>query len=156
MTLILTLIATGILALVIELFVPGGILGVAGGLCLIAGSVLVFRDHGFWPGLGVTLALAAFCVWLLRFWMRHFHRLPFSREMILEKQGRRGRSAADHAALAGRTGIALTDLSPSGYADCGGEKIHVITETRSIPAGAAVVFVRQKGPGWIVRPGSSQ
>ncbi len=156
MALILTLIAFGILAVVIELFVPGGIIGIAGGLCLIAASVLVFRDYGFWPGLAVSLALAAFCIWLIRFWMRHFHRLPFSREMILEKQGRRGRSTPDHAPLAGRPGVALTDLSPSGYALCGDEKIHAIAETGSIPMGTAIIFVRQKGPGWIVRTESTQ
>lgn len=153
MTTILLLTVVGVLALVAELVLPGGILGVAGVLCFVAAAVRTFTEFG--PAAGITLSavLTAFSLALLWLWMRHFHRLPFTRKLILlaPHRGDAPLPSPDDD-LAGRTGLAITDLAPSGRVLCGDRRIDALAEASAIAEGESVILLRRSGPGWIVRP----
>ncbi|MCB1064125.1 MAG: hypothetical protein KDN20_14545, partial [Verrucomicrobiae bacterium] len=79
---ILILAGFGIVALVVELVVPGGILGVAGMLCLIAAAIMSFVEYGFVVGFLVSMAIGLLAFSVVWLWMRYFHRLPGTRELI--------------------------------------------------------------------------
>ena len=151
MTTILVLAAVGILALLIELIVPGAILGIAGGLCLLAAVVMTYVEYGFLAGAFASVALVVVSVAILWGWMRHFHRFPFTREMILETPRMSPGSKAISEEWAGQIATCLTDLGPSGRIQIGSNRLDAIAESEAIPRGSSVVILRPSGSAWVVR-----
>ena len=82
LTTILVLVAFGILAILAELVLPAGILGVAGALGLMAAVVQIFNEYGTVIGLAAFAVLLVFGFTVFWFWMKYFHRLPFTRNMV--------------------------------------------------------------------------
>ncbi len=149
---LIILAVIGTLALIIELVIPGGVLGVAGILCLLAAAVLSFVEYGFLVGFLVSLAIGLMSFGMLWLWMRHFHRLPGTRNLVLQRHLDRGDSQPEEESLVGRAGEALTEIAPSGRARCGTTRYDVIAESGAIAKGARIEFVRRSGPSWVVRP----
>ena len=56
MSTIITLFVLGSVMIFFEIFLPGGILGVAGGLAMMAGSVLAFMEYGTGGGIIAIVA----------------------------------------------------------------------------------------------------
>ena len=69
MTLVIVLCAAGILLLAIEVVVPGGVLGAAGGGAILAGVIAAFARFGFDGGMAATVValLVAAVVFYLEF-----------------------------------------------------------------------------------------
>lgn len=149
MTIILTLCVIGIAAVLAEIVLPGGVLGVLGALCLVGAVVATFVTHGTTAGVLAAIALVIFGLLALIAWMRWFHRLPFTRGLVLHETA--GRSPAAPDSPVGREGIALTDLMPSGRAGFGDEKFDVIAEGAPIRKGEAVTVTGTSGPTLVVR-----
>lgn len=143
MTLIILLFALGILLLVVEVIVPGGILGVIGGLMMIGGSVLAFMEYGTGGGtLAVTLALA---LALLAFFLeiRILSKTRLGKRAFLTSQvtgvsAALGREARE---LIGQAAEALTMLSPSGYVRVNGRRYEAFCQSGQVPAGTALEVI---------------
>lgn len=115
MSVIVFLFLLGLLMLSLEIFLPGGVLGVMGGLAMIAGVVLAFRDYGTGGGalaLTVGLVLVAtsivieFVVLPKTRWGRNFYLSSAVTGVAT--------TPADEQAVVGRECEALTVLAPSG------------------------------------------
>ena len=145
MTTILLLSVIGILAVIAELVLPGGILGVVGAICLLGAVVTTFITYG------ALAAVVAIGLVSLRIWMRFFHRLPFTKQLVLNETVGIDAQVPARAALVGRTGISLTELMPSGHAEIGGEKLDVMAEGAAIRRGATIIVVETRGPSVMVR-----
>jgi len=151
MTLILILSVVGIVAVLTELVLPGGILGVIGALCLVGAVIATYAAYGATAG---TIALALLVVIgliSLYLWMRLFHRLPFMKQLILNDAVGIDAGMQEKQSMTGRTGTVLTDLMPSGRGEFDGEKIDIVTEGPAIRRGALVEIVETRGPSIIVR-----
>jgi len=151
MTLILILSVVGIVAVLTELVLPGGILGVIGALCLVGAVIATYAAYGATAG---TIALALLVVIgliSLYLWMRLFHRLPFMKQLILNDAVGIDAGMQEKQRMTGRTGTVLTDLMPSGRGEFDGEKIDIVTEGPAIRRGARVEIVETRGPSIIVR-----
>ncbi len=149
---IVILAVFGIVALLLEMVLPGGVLGVAGGLCLVASAILCFVEFGFWAGFAASVGIVVLGFSLAWGWMKFFHRLPGTRNLVLHGRIAGGDSRTpDTESPAGRTGTALTEIAPSGRAALEDQRFDVLAESTAIPKGAAVTFVRRTGPGWVVR-----
>jgi membrane-bound serine protease (ClpP class) len=151
MTTILLLSVIGILAVIAELVLPGGILGVVGAICLLGAVVTTFITYGATAGTIALAAVVAIGLVSLRIWMRFFHRLPFTKQLVLNETVGIDAQVPARAALVGRTGISLTELMPSGHAEIGGEKLDVMAEGAAIRRGATIVVVETRGPSVMVR-----
>tara|TARA_R110002096_G_scaffold314090_6_gene508315 strand:+ start:942 stop:1430 length:489 start_codon:yes stop_codon:yes gene_type:complete len=151
MTTILILSVIGIVAILAELVLPGGVLGVLGVGCLIGAVGVTFVEYGALAGFGATIALIVFGFATLGFWMKFFHKLPFTRRLILNNESGKDTKREADQELIGKTGITLTDLTPSGFARFGDQKIDVMTEAGSIPKGATVEVTATRGPTILVR-----
>jgi len=151
MTTILLLSVIGILAVLAELVLPGGILGVVGAICLLGAVVTTFITYGATAGTIALAAVVAIGLVTLRIWMRFFHRLPFTKQLVLNETVGIDAQVPARAALVGRTGISLTELMPSGHAKIGGEKFDVVAEGAAIRRGATIVVVETRGPSVMVR-----
>ncbi len=151
MTTILLLSAIGIVAILAELVLPGGILGVIGFLCLIGAVIATFTAYGATWGFVALFALIILGVLTLNLWMKHFHRLPFTRGLVLNEEIGHDDELEDRQKLIGQTGVALTDLHPSGRALINESRLDVISEGQQIEKGRKITVVSTSGPSIFVR-----
>jgi len=152
---ILVLYVVGVGLLLIELFVPGGVVGAAGATALIASVVLCFNWYGAaWGGLVLLIEIiTAGVVFML--WARIFPRSWIGRKMVLRssEQSADGyvSSAPEMAALTGRRGVTVTALRPAGMAVIDGQKIDVVTEGGYLEKGTPVRVIETDGNRVVVR-----
>jgi len=149
MALVITLLAVGAILLVLEIYLPGLIAGILGLLCLIAGVVAGYYQFGAqvgtWLLSGVTAALLlGFSGWL---WL--FPRTKLGRAFISD--GQVGEIRAERPELVGQSGVAFTQLRPSGTALIQGRRVDVVTEGALIEKGTAVRVVAVEGMRVVVR-----
>lgn len=150
-TTIILLVVFGILALIAEMVLPGGILGVAGGLCLLSAAVMSYAEWGFAVGSVVSIGLFVLSLLIFQFWMKYFHVLPGTRKLVLRGSIDQGDAQPDQSPLQGRRGAAITDIAPSGKASVDDQRFDVVAESLAIPRGSEVEFVKRSGPSWVVR-----
>ncbi len=165
------LFATGAACLFLEIFVlPGvGAFGIGGGVLivvsiLLASQTFVIPSNAYeWSQLPSSLftlvaggagALAALVV--VR---RLVTDAPIFRRVSLEAPDERQREqirqqeALVHLDyLVGKRGVTITQLTPSGKARFGDERVDVISDGEVIPRGADVVVVEVRGNEVLVRP----
>lgn len=145
------LLAAGLMLLGAEVFVPGGILGLIGGLALVGAAVAGF--YAF-PGYGVPVALGivALAGVVLSLWIKYFPRSPLGRKMTVERNLREAKATEDGLdALVGRTGEALSELRPGGFARIEGRRVDVVTQGGMIERGARIVVAEVHGNRVVVR-----
>lgn len=157
------LFLAGIFCLAAEIFVlPGfGVLGLGGGLLVIASLVLASQSFVLptndyqirqlqWSLLGILAAAAgvALVATLVRRWLP---RAPGLRHVLLEPPA----DAADDEPLPelmGRAGVATTRLVPAGKARIDGRLLDVTTDGQLVEPGEAVRVVDVRGRRIVVRP----
>ena len=144
---VIGLLSLGYILLLIELFVPGGILGILGGLAMAYGCYMAF-DLGTYWGLGsIGLSLLVTVVLVVGFVRsRTAHRL------ILSKEEGKTWKAADLRlpALAGKEGTTLSALRPAGLAEIDGERVDVVSDSEFLDAGVAVRVIEVAGTRVVV------
>lgn len=147
---IIALIASGLLLVFCEVFVPGGVLGALGGIAIVIGLVAAFMAD---PTLGLGLLLGTLVFGLFGFWlwMTYFPRSPLGRKMILGNDGRdwHGFDALNRD-LVGMEGVAHTTLRPAGTAIIEGKRVDVVTRGDMIDAGARIKVIQVEGNRIIV------
>ena len=143
MTLIILFYTLGILLLVAEVLVPGGVIGTVGGILMFIGCVIAFVQYGSGGGLlallaGIVLAGVAFYL--------EFRILPktrIGRQAFLTKEMTGVSAAFGHEArnLIGKSAEALTMLSPSGYVRVDGRRYEAFCQSGQAPVGSALEVI---------------
>ncbi len=150
--LVVALFVLGIILLIPEIFVPGGILGLFGIIALITGIVLTVD----------TLAQGVFYVSLLLLTLAGLFALSFrmTQRFIWERvtlktcQNQKEGYVApkqSFANLLDKQGIALSQLRPAGTADFSGERLDVVTEGAFVTSGSRIKVIAVEGTRVIVR-----
>jgi membrane-bound serine protease (ClpP class) len=149
MALIITLLILGAILLFLETLLPGMIAGLIGFICLMAAVILGYQDFGYQTG---SLILAGVLVGLLVgtwCWLKFFPESRIAKAFI--SQGSVGELGVDKPELLNGTGVALTQLRPSGTASINGQRVDVVTEGGLMERGAAVKVVAVEGARIVVR-----
>lgn len=150
-SLYLALILAGVVMLGAEIYVPGGILGVLGFLCL-AGAVAIGFTLGpmvGWLSAAAVVLGTAVGVWV---WIRWFPNTRAGRKIMLGTNGRDFKAASEEwRALVGMTGEAVTDLRPAGIARIAGRRVDVTADGTWIEAGRPIRVVAVEGVRVVVR-----
>ena len=149
MTLIITLLIVGAILLFLETLLPGMIAGIIGFLCLMAAVMLGYRDFGYQTG---SLILAGVLVGLVIgtwCWLKFFPESRLGKRFI--SQSSSGELGVEKPELLNGTGVALTQLRPSGTASINGQRVDVVTEGGLIERGTAVKVVMVEGARIVVR-----
>jgi len=148
-SLILTLL--GLALIFIEFFVPGGIIAIVGGLCVVFGITafsltsvsLLYKLIFFVSACGLTLGVCSFALFLIK-------RLRKPSLYLNRDQG--GFTAASfESELIGLQGIALSDLKPSGHIEIGGKRYQALSERLYLEKGTPVIVEGGRGAYLIVR-----
>ena len=153
--LVLLLFLAGLALLFCELFIPGGVLGIAG-IISIGGSIFVaFRDYpdaAMAVLAGEVLALAVSVVVGLRI----FPHTPIARRLTLTRKFDADKgftsASAELDAYDGKEGVAVTVLRPAGIALIDGKRVNVVTDGEFIEKNAPVKVVEVEGGRIVVRP----
>jgi membrane-bound serine protease (ClpP class) len=155
LTTIIALGVAGLLLLFLEMFLPGLIAGILGGVLLILAVIFSYRDLGTGAGNIALLISAVASGGLWWWWAYHFQHTRFGRAMTLEASNAPGASMAGVVELTGQQGEAVTPLRPSGTVIVAGKRLDAITDGEFIPPGSRVQVVRSDGHGVIVRISAS-
>lgn len=144
----------GFLLLVVEVFVPGVVVGVSGVLSLVAAVVLCYRHYGEDVGdqlfSGVLLGGMVFT----GLWFLYLPRSRWIRRWALHARGASPAPASqgNGPIAVGQAGRALSDLRPAGIAEISGRRLDVRAESGLIEAGAPIEVIRVDGLQIVVRP----
>ncbi len=145
---IISLFVGGLIAIILEIFIPGGIVGTLGGAAVIASIILGF-SKGQALGGGLLVAGVILVPACLVAAMKLAPKLPFSKKLFLqETQGAdKGYISAEKGLelLLGKEGVAITDLRPSGMVDIEGRRTDVVTSGEMIDKGVRVKVVEVEG-----------
>ena len=135
----LALLAAGLLLIVAEVFIPGGVAGVVGGLALLGAMGLGLAAFPTPWGFLSAIAIVVFGGIGLLTWVQLFPRSRVGKRIALRTDGADQKSAAPDRGLLGAAGETTTALRPAGIAVIAGKRYDVLAEDGDwIPAGAAI------------------
>lgn len=147
----------GVLFILLETLVPGGVLGIFGGFLVICSVVIATQTHGGAAGL-VTLAVG-FLSSLIAIGVG-WHFLPktnLGKKLFLTPSfgpavpPATAEGRAKSTVKAGDQGVSLSDLRPSGLAQVGEWRIDVVTRGEYIEQGTPIEVVGRDGTRVVVR-----
>ncbi len=147
MTLILVLALVGVGAIVAELFVPGGVVGIAGGVALLTSVGLTFAEFGMAAGTGYFVLLLVFLLAFFRVWMKKFDSLPITRLLVLRKELAESshHSHEEMGDFVGQAATALTPLAPSGKVEIADQVMNARLANGTAEKGETVKVIRVEG-----------
>jgi membrane-bound serine protease (ClpP class) len=120
---VLTLVAMGAALLILETILPGMIAGVLGLCCLIAGIALGYTSFGPDAGTLILLGVGGSLLVGSLFWVKYFPGSRLAKVFISRRIV--GDLATEKPELLEQTGIAQTNLRPSGTAIIDGQRVDV-------------------------------
>ncbi|MEG2070129.1 MAG: NfeD family protein [Bacteroidales bacterium] len=146
---IIFLIVLGAMALVLEfLVVPGGIVGIIGGLCLIAGIVMSYTQYGALAGnitliVTILITIAAFILMLRsRTWKKL---------MLHTKIEGKMNEINEEKIAVGMNGMTISRLAPSGKGKFGDEIVEIFSVHDFIDVNSEVTIIKIEGNKIIVK-----
>lgn len=146
--LIIGLFAGGLIAVVLEIFIPGGVVGTLGGLAIIASIIMGFSKNQTLGGVLLAAGVVLVPVCLIAA-MNAAPKLPFSRKLFLQESldADKGYVSTERGldSLLGRKGVVVADLRPSGMVDIEGRRTDVVTNGEMIDKGIRVKVVEVEG-----------
>jgi membrane-bound serine protease (ClpP class) len=145
------LLVLGILMLGAEIFLPGGLLGILGAVCLVSAATVGFWAFGPQLGFLSLLGIVVFTGIGLAVWIRFFPRTAIGQRLELKRDGHDFKSHPDHRMLIGKTGTAVSVLRPSGIAAIDGKRVDVVADGDWIEEGSPIIVTRVEGPRIEVR-----
>ncbi|MFB6345458.1 MAG: NfeD family protein [bacterium] len=139
------LFVLGTLAIAAEGVMPGGILGVMGGvlLAVIVGSA--FINQGLTAGFAFLFAavIASFLALLLSVYV--LQETSLGSWMILESPSSDDSEGQPYEFLLGEQGTARSDLSPGGRVEIDGELYNTVTQGEYVESGTTVEVIEVEG-----------
>lgn len=144
---IIALLTLGYLLMLMELFVPGGILGILGIGAVVYGCWLAFALGPAWGAASILLSLAIAVVTVVL-----VVRSRTARKLVLDSRPSKEWRAQDREleGLIGETGITVSPLRPAGIADVGGRRLDVVTDSEFLDAGVPIRICEVEGPRVVV------
>jgi membrane-bound serine protease (ClpP class) len=145
-TLYITLLLAGFVLIGIEIFIPGGILGVCGSIAWFAAAIIGARNFPApWNFVSVVGLLI---VGVLTFvvWIRYFPKSRVGKSLALSEsiEGATAHTEDDHFPV-GTMGEAITTLRPSGIARFEGRRVDVVADGEWIEAGSPIKISSTSG-----------
>ncbi|CAK6476041.1 nodulation protein NfeD [Peribacillus sp. FSL K6-5616] len=149
----LALFIIGVILVLIEFFIPGGIIGLLGFTAVVGSLFLATGDPVHMTIsllIAVTVSILVFILLVKVFGKQ----MKFFRKMILTDATKTEQgyvSNPNRLDLLGVEGKALTDLRPSGTALVKEERVDVVTEGSFISKGSSIIIVKVEGSRVVVR-----
>jgi membrane-bound ClpP family serine protease len=142
MTAIVLLFVTGALLLAAEVALPGAVAGIAGGIALLAGSVMTFSEFGAMAGTLATLGAVLLVGLMLYVELIWLPRTRLGRALVVEATVA-GQSQPPPASgeIVGQLAQAETALVPTGYVTVAGRRYEAFCRSGHAVRGAMLTVV---------------
>ena len=137
-TLYFTLLLAGFVLIGMEIFLPGGILGIFGSVAWISAAVVGWKN--FPAPWNMVSAFSLLLVGLLTFvvWIRYFPKSRVGKSLSLNESSASYKSHKVADLPVGTVGEAASTLRPSGIAIFDGKRLDVVADGEWIEAGESV------------------
>jgi membrane-bound serine protease (ClpP class) len=145
-TLYITLLLSGFVLIGLEIFIPGGILGICGSIAWLSAAILGWKNFPApWSYLSAfALLLAGIVTFVV--WIRYFPKSRIGKSLSLDEHAGDYKShTTDDDLPVGTTGEAVSTLRPSGIARFDGQRIDVVADGEWIEAGQSVKISSTSG-----------
>lgn len=145
---IIAMLILGLFFMLLELFVPGGILGIIGACLMGYGVWLSFHEYGAVHGFGVLIFCGVVTVLLIYFGMKIFPHTYFGKKIILmddQKKQSGYHAESFNSNLIGLEGITDSALRPSGIAMIGEQRLDVVTDGEFVESHRRIKVLRVDG-----------
>jgi len=132
---IISLTVLGVILIALEIFLPGGVLGLVGACSLLGGMGVALVADEFdghpWLRLVICLAILAVAVISLMLGLKYFDKTPFGRVITLREEVGHGSldRKLEGATLIGEEAIARGDLRPQGEVKVGDRRHEATSRT---------------------------
>ena len=142
MSIILLLFVVGVVLLALEVIVPGAVLGIIGGISMLAGVIVAFDRFGFSGGVLASFAAVALVgiTLYLEFVLLPRSRLAKTFSMTATVDGRSQPALADRSVI-GKRAVAVTALAPSGVVELDGRRYEAFARSGHAPLGAQLEVI---------------
>ncbi|MCH5583860.1 nodulation efficiency protein NfeD [Shimazuella sp. AN120528] len=142
----------GLILLIIEMFVPGGIFGTLGTVALFYSVVAAAKSLAVGlSALAIGVVATVLLIWIL---YKFFGFRTTWRKIILSSQQNNEEgytSSKNRKHLIGKKGTALSALRPAGWAMIDGRKEDVVSEGDLIPKDATIIVTNVEGTRVVVK-----
>ncbi|WP_421157111.1 NfeD family protein [Peribacillus simplex] len=149
----LAMFIIGVILVLIEFFLPGGIIGLLG-FTAIVGSLFLASDDPVHMTISLLIAVTVSILVFILLVKVFGKQMKFFRKMILTDATKTEQgyvSNPNRVDLLGVEGKAMTDLRPSGTALIKDERVDVVTEGSFISKGSSIMIVKVEGSRVVVR-----
>lgn len=148
----LLLLFFGLLFILLEFYMPGGIMAVIGTLLLLVSIGTIAEQTDSLAAVIVFICVEALLLFLLiKYTLRYIPRAKTGISIYLNKD-QEGYQASQYDEKAiGKIGVVVTDLKPGGYIFVDGKKQQAISQTGYIPEGDKVKVIDGEAESLIVK-----
>jgi membrane-bound ClpP family serine protease len=142
----------GLLLVFLEFYVPGAVMGTAGGLLILASIFLAAITYqSSWTIALFAIAALAATVFIIRFALWYIPRVKGDKSIYSNGAQVGYKASVFDASVVGKTGVVLSDLKPGGYILIEGKQHQALSESGYIPEGEKVLVLRGEGESLIVK-----
>ena len=144
MSLIIGLIVTAFVLFFFEIFLPGGVLAVIGGMFLLLASILAYQELGLFWALGIfSLGMVGALV-LFFLEIRFISRTSFGKQLSLQSSISARLNPLEGEKLEGQEGVTLTVMAPTGKVEVQGSPYTAVAEDGFLEKGVPVRVIRSE------------
>jgi len=144
------LISIGIIMIILEIFIPGGVVGVLGGVLLFIGIIVAFTNSiqlGIYL-LVISLILLAF---IFHLWVKYFPNSKHGKVMFLSTTAEGWHAyQEENQTLLNQEGVAISNLRPAGIAIINKQRVDVITRGDMILKNSKIKIIQVSGNRLVV------
>lgn len=137
-TLYFTLLLTGFILIGMEIFIPGGILGIVGGVAWVIAAGVGWRNFSEPWNLISAFSLLIFGVLTFVIWIKYFPKSRMGKVLSLQESSADYKSHTQDNIPVGTVGEAVSTLRPSGIAKFDDKRVDVVADGEWIEAGTSI------------------
>jgi membrane-bound ClpP family serine protease len=144
MTLIIGLIVTAFVLFFFEIFLPGGVLAVIGGMFLLLASILAYQELGLLWALGIFFSgmIGALVLFFLE--IRFISKTSFGRQLSLQSSISARLNPVQGENPEGAEGVTLTVMAPTGKVEVKGTPYTAVAEDGFLEKGVPIRVIRSE------------
>jgi membrane-bound ClpP family serine protease len=142
----------GLLLILLEFYLPGAVMGISGGILVVASIVLfAMQSTSLWWVLLYVIGVIVAIIFLVKFALWKIRTAKPDRSIYLESDQTGYQASGFDASLVGKKGIVVTDLKPGGHILIEGKRLQALSQSGYLTKGTEVLVLGGQEESLIVK-----